>query len=169
MKKVSIAVMCLCLVLVSSGFAEAYSMSGRENKGERGDKQDKCYQEVMFILKNSDELGLSDQQKTDIMEQKYAMQKNQINKKAEIDLVAVDLKKELWKEDVDVNAVNALIDQKYQLKAQRQKDIIGTSVAIKNSLTAEQREKVKEMKQEMRRGRCGKMDMCNEKKVMGKK
>jgi Spy/CpxP family protein refolding chaperone len=168
MKKLSIVLLCLCFVLASSGMAEAYSRSDTGGKGRGYDQSQKCYGDIKLILRNADELGLTEAQEEDIKKQKYEIKKNEIEKQAEIDLVGVDIKKELWKEDVNVNSVNALIDKKYQLKAQRQKDLVGARVAIKNTLTAEQKEKLEAIRKDMKRDK-GEVGMRKDKHMMGKK
>jgi Spy/CpxP family protein refolding chaperone len=141
MKKISVLLVLLSLVFAMDVFA-----GGRAGDKKSGwDLDGKFYTMSGMIVKNAEELGLSEQQKEAVKEKKYALKKALVQSKAEIDLVCIDISKELWKDKIDVNAVNALVDKKYQLKADKTKAVIGAYGDLKNSLTAGQKETMKEL------------------------
>jgi len=153
MKARSIALVSLVLVLMFSftvPVAQAYDSGkakachGKSSKGL--DK--KFFSKAHFILKNKEELGLSDDQVKKIKALKIKTKKDLIRSKASIDLLAVDVKAELWTDVIDANAVNNLIDQKYELKKAKAKSLVGAYIALKNILTEEQKKGLK--------GLCGK-------------
>ncbi|NQV03860.1 MAG: hypothetical protein HQ532_00015, partial [Candidatus Omnitrophica bacterium] len=59
-------------------------------------------------------------------------------KKAEIDLIAIDIKAALWEDTIDLGSVNTLIDRKYELKKQKTKALVAAYAALKGMLTKEQ-------------------------------
>ena len=139
MKKISVLLVVLSLVFTMDVFA-----GGKSGDKKGGwDLDGKFYTMSGMIVKNAEELGLSEQQKEAVKEKKYALKKALVQSKAEIDLVCIDISKELWKDKIDVNAVNALVDKKYQLKADKTKAVIGAYGDLKNSLTVEQKETMK--------------------------
>lgn len=141
MKKLSIFVVVLSLVLASSAFA------GGKYGGKKGapDLDEKFYMMSGMIVKNASELGMSEEQKDAVMEKKYALKKDLVRRNAEIELVCIDLSRELWKESVDADVVNALVDKKYQLKADKTKAVVNAYAGLKNSLTEEQKETMKSL------------------------
>ena len=139
MKKISVLLVVLSLVFTMDVFA-----GGKSGDKKGGwDLDGKFYTMSGMIVKNAEELGLSEQQKEAVKEKKYALKKALVQSKAEIDLVCIDISKELWKDKIDVSAVNALVDKKYQLKADKTKAVIGAYGDLKNSLTVEQKETMK--------------------------
>jgi Spy/CpxP family protein refolding chaperone len=98
-----------------------------------------------FILANASDLGLSDDQMDKIMALKYGFKKSVIKNDADIESLVLDIKEELRKAEVDVAAVNTLIDKKYAAKAQRAKEIVSSCVSLKKVLTKEQMGKLKDL------------------------
>ncbi|MFH1798489.1 MAG: hypothetical protein ABH844_04005 [Candidatus Omnitrophota bacterium] len=98
-----------------------------------------------LLLSKQEELGLTDEQAQQIKDLKIKMEKDSITKQAEIDLVDVDIKAEFWKDDIDVDAVNTLIDSKYELKKEKEKSTIIACVVLKSMLTEEQIQKMKQL------------------------
>ena len=157
MKKLLVVLLCLCLVAATAVFAEAYSKPTHDTRGMCGGRggewgfPGKSHSNAGLIMKNAEELGLSAEQKEIIEKGKYDMKRNMIKTKAEIDLISLDISNELGKEDVNADAVKALIDKKYQLKAQKEKDLLGWYVQLNNTLTPEQKEKLKTLRKDMKR------------------
>ena len=167
MRKISVVLLCLCFVLASSGLAEA--RSGRHRKGYGQGLYHKCYRDTKVILRNADELGLTDAQREAVRDHKYEMKRDKIRSKADIKLVSVDIAEQLRKEEVDMDAVNALIDQKYQLKAERQKDLVASRTAVTDVLNAEQKTRLKELRRETKGARYEKRSGREDKYMAGKK
>jgi len=109
------------------------------------DKDNIFFYKAHFVMENAAELGLSNEQIEKIKTLKYGIEKNSIKKDADIMILALDIKEALGKDETDINAVNALIDQKYALKAQKAKEEMDACVSLKKILTPEQLKKMKEM------------------------
>ena len=141
-KTVLAALLVLALVL-SVTVLDAYAYGDKGAKGHRKGLAEKFFFKVHMILKNRDELGLSDKQAKDIKDLKIKTKKDLIRKKAEIDILALDIKAAMWGKEIDTNAVNKLIDAKYDLKKAKAKSLVGAYAAVKGILTDGQKAKLK--------------------------
>jgi len=121
-----------------------------------------------FIMENSDELGITEEQAGKIKALKYGAKKNKIKNDAEVELLVLDIKQALEKETIDLNATNALVDKKYSLKSQAAKDSIAACAELKKILTKDQQKKMKEIwvKEMKEKDKC--MLMQKRGKMMGK-
>ena len=95
------------------------------------------------MLKNEDELGLSDKQVAAIKELKFDTKRELVKRSAEIDLVKIDIKEKLYKDKVDVKGMDPLIDKKYELKKEKAKYLVKQYAALKGILTDKQLEEMK--------------------------
>ncbi len=132
----------LVAVLLLSG---TMSFADGNSKGKHGDKswfESKILKKAGFALKNKDELGLTDEQYKKIKKIKYATKKEIIKSNAEVDLLVVDIKMQLWEEKINVPAIDKLIDQKYEIKKAKAKKLVQAYADLKSSLTEEQTEKL---------------------------
>lgn len=146
MKGKTIIVASLILVLIASYLLPvAYAYDSKKTKGYHCGLKDKLFRKAHFILKNQEELGLSDEQVKKIKNLKLEAKKDLIKKKAEIDVIAVDIKAKMWEDAVDTEAVNKLIDQKYELKKAKTKSLMEAYAALKSILTEEQKKKLKDL------------------------
>ena len=68
-----------------------------------------------------------------------------IRKKAEIDVISVDIRSKLWDETIDVSGINKLVDQKYDLKKEKTKSLIAAYAELKKILSEEQKGILKEL------------------------
>ena len=98
-----------------------------------------------FILENAEGLALSEKQQEDIKKLKMDTKKNLIRQDAEIEVLKIDIQQKLYEPVIDTNAVNQLIDQKYELKKAKAKSAVEAISKLKQSLSDEQSQKVKEM------------------------
>jgi len=143
MNKKSIIAVALCTALALNLVAfDAFAGHGKE-KGHHFNLEDKFSKKAYFILKNKEELGLSDKQVEQIKGLKIKTKKNLISKKAELEILGLDVKSAMWTDPLDVNTVNKLIDKKYDLKKDKAKSLVGAYAALKGLLTEEQKEKMK--------------------------
>ena len=104
---------------------------------------EKIFYKAKFMLKSQDELELSDRQIDKIKKLKVAAKKELIMKKAEIDLIKVDIKAKLYGDKVDVPGINKLIDEKYKLKSAKAKYLVKTYAGLKDVLTKKQMKEFK--------------------------
>jgi hypothetical protein len=137
MKKLSVLLIVFSLIFTASTFAG----------GKKGgwDLDQKFYKMSGMIVKNAEQLGMSEEQSETVRDNKYELKKHLIRTSAEIDLVCADISKELWKDKINVDEVNSLIDKKYQLKAGKMKAIVDAYGNLKNSLTEEQKAMLKDL------------------------
>ncbi len=104
---------------------------------------EKIFHKAKFMLKNEDELELSDKQVDKIKEIKFATKRELVKRSAEIDLVKIDIKEKLYKDKVDVAGIDPLIDKKYELKKEKAKYLVKQYAALKGVLTDKQLDEMK--------------------------
>lgn len=155
---ICIAICCVLAVVASSAFANECGMGkcnlmGGHGKMSEGKEIDEIFfHKAVSVLENASELGLSTEQVETVKALKYSVKKSLIKQNADIETIAVDIKEALGKDTIDANAVNKLIDQKYALKANKAKEAAGAYVKLKQTLTADQLKKLKELHQKGKRG-----------------
>ncbi len=113
------------------------------DKGREGNLSCKVFKKAHFLKENQAEIGLSDEQVDQIIDIKFALKKDLVMKKAEIEVVKLDIKRSVYERTVDVEAVNDLIDQKYAIKSEKSKATVQALADIKNILTDDQYEAMK--------------------------
>ena len=119
----------------------------KQSKGGYAEGKDKVQMKAIKLLKFKDELGLSDDQVEKIKELRLKAKKESVKQAAEIEIIALDIKAMLGKDPIDTTAINALIDQKYELKKAKAKSSIAALADLKSVLTAAQMDKLKELYQ----------------------
>jgi len=106
-------------------------------------------------MANSSELGLTDQQVTAIKALNSATKKSIIEHKAKIDVLKIDIKDLMYERTVNLETINPLIDQKYELKKAKTKTVVAAIGSLKNILTDEQYAEMKKMwKEKAKSGNC---------------
>jgi len=133
-KRLIVIALLVCFTFLTT---QVYAEHGK-TKGGHGDMEGKFYKQAMLIITNQEELGISDAEVKTIKDLKIATKKDLIAKKAEIDLIAIDIKAALWEDTIDLGSVNTLIDRKYELKKQKTKALVAAYAALKGMLTKEQ-------------------------------
>jgi len=145
-------VMCL-------GFGASVAFADTPGRGHEGmreeykpqDLESKFFYKAHKLLKHEEELGLSDKQIERIKDLKLTTKKDLIQKEAEIELLALDIKAQLYEEKVNLRAVKDLIDKKYELKKAKAKTLVEAYVTLKDVLNKVQKEKLKELYKERKR------------------
>ena len=146
MKAKYVGVTLLVIFLVFGSVASGVYAFDHGKKGKSHfSLEDKFSKKAKLIFSNQDELGLSDAQVKKVKELKLETKKNLIKTKAEIDIIALDIKAEMWTDSIDMDSVNKLIDKKYDLKKGKTKSLVAAYAALKDILTKEQKEKMKEL------------------------
>ena len=125
MKKIGLGLMLAGLLsLGSAGFASAECpMGGKDctmGRGQcganRGGGESGCpiagklMKKAGFLLKNADEIGLSDDQVEKIKTIKDMAKRDEIHGKADMEIFMMDLMEKLGEDKVDVEGINALLD-----------------------------------------------------------
>lgn len=149
-RRLIVLMLAVCFVLSASyAYSEDHGMmKGKMKGGMKGSQEDMGDQfcdKAMMILKNREELGLSEEQIKKVKDLKMSVKKDLIRKKADIEIIALDIKSAMWGDVIDVNAVNALIDRKYDLKKEKAKSLVAAHAALKTVLTEEQKKKLKDI------------------------
>ena len=146
MKVKSAVVIFLVSVLASGASAVgAYAFDHDKTKKHSLSLEDKFYHKAKLIMSNKEQLGLSEEQANKVEELKMKTKKDLIRKNAELEILALDIKTEMQKDPTDINAVNALVDKKYDLKKEKAKSLVEACAVLKTILTKEQKEKMKEL------------------------
>ncbi|MFH1877547.1 MAG: Spy/CpxP family protein refolding chaperone [Candidatus Omnitrophota bacterium] len=146
MMKKGLWVIALALVMaVSPVVSNAFAYGGGHPGGPKDDLAGKLMMKCGFLMKSQEEIGLSDEQIRKIKDIKMRVKKDLISKKAAIELLAVDIKSMLWEDKIDTKAIDKLIDQKYDIKKEKAKNLVAAYAELKSVLTDEQRAKAKKL------------------------
>lgn len=160
MKRIFIfLVFALCVTAAVSSYAFAKcgsmdkccNMNMQDKMWSKMDLDDKFFCKAHFFLSNAADLGLTDEQIEKIKTLKYSTKKILIKNKADIEILALDIEEGLRKDEIDVSAVNSLIDKKFTLKAQTAKELVEAFANLKKILTKDQ---IKKMKDIWSKGMC---------------
>ena len=150
-KKYIVAVFAVLFFLASATFAFADG-----NKGKMGHEKsldEKILFKAKMMIMNQEELALTDDQVKQIKDLKTAVKKEKIKREAEIDLLAVDIKAHLYEDKINVEAVDKLIDKKYDLKKEKAKFFVGEYAKLNGMLTEAQAKEMKSMCKKMMGGK----------------
>ena len=128
-------------ILTPYGYADHCPMM--KGGGQKDGLEEKFCHKAHFILENEEDLGLSDEQIGKIKDLKLETRKDLIKKDAEIETLALDIKAKLSEDVIDTKSAGELIDRKYELKKEKAKAIVEAIASLKNTLTEEQRKKLK--------------------------
>lgn len=141
----------LIAVFAFSGAAIVYAEKddmGKMDKMGMMDKMNmdnKILKKAYFFLKNSEELGISDEQMVKIKVLKVGIEKELIQQNVDIEILDIDIQTAISMDNIDADAVNKLIGKKYDLKKAKAQYLVTKYVELKNILTAEQKTKLKDL------------------------
>ncbi len=158
MKKYLILAMTLVLTLglmQSVSFADKGYRHGQKVYQKKSMKE-KFFKKVLMIYLYEDELKVNDKQLDQIKELKVALKKDLIQKKADIDVIKVDIRPLLYEDEIDVDAVNKLIDQKHEIKKAKSKKVVESFAKLKKILTKEQMDKLRKIFRDQKKMRMTK-------------
>lgn len=144
-----LSVLFLFLFAASVVVPSAYAKGGHKHSLEH-----KFNMKVKFILLHQDELNMSDEQVEVIKKIKMDLKKSMIRQKAEIEGIMVDFYSALHQDPIDIEAINALIDQKYEVKKIKMRGIVEAITNIKGNMSSEQRAQFKDMWMDYKKKRC---------------
>ncbi|NQT90729.1 MAG: Spy/CpxP family protein refolding chaperone [Candidatus Omnitrophica bacterium] len=156
MKGRAVAVAFLALVLSLSLMVPAYADHGKDSKGQCKGMGDKISYKAGIMLKNKEELGLSDKQVAQIKDLKHQAKRDAIMQKAEIDVLGLDIKAKLHEDPIDTDAVNKLVDKKYDLKKAKTKAMIADCAKLQSILTDKQKADLKALWKKCKKSDGGK-------------
>ncbi len=144
-RKFAVITSLILVLMIMLSVSAVLAYESEKKKGRGHGYKDKFAHKAYLILKNQDELGLSDDQVDKVKDLMIKTEKDLIMKKAEIETLGLDIKAKMWEDTIDTDAVNALIDQKYELKKAKAKYLVGARAALKNLLTADQSKTLKSL------------------------
>jgi Spy/CpxP family protein refolding chaperone len=127
------------------GMGKAGMMYGHKQESSQEESGGMFFHQARFILMQKDEIGLTEEQVEKVKTLQYNVEKNLIKEKADLELLVLDIREELRKDDINLNAVRGLIDKKYAAKAQKAKEDVEAYVNLKNILSKDQQKKLQEM------------------------
>lgn len=103
----------------------------------------KFMEKAHFFMSNKEEVGLSDDQVAKIKELKLAVKKIHVRQEADMKLMFLDLDAKMSEPKVDVEGINAMIDQGSAGMSASTKEVIQAYADLKSVPTQEQMEKLK--------------------------
>ena len=144
MKKKSLIVCMSALFLAMTiSLSNAYAHHGRYESAHGGDGLDNMFfMKAHFIKENHAELEIPEDKLETIKNLELETKKMLIKQDAEIETVCLDIMSKLHDYPVDVDAVNKLVDQKYELKKAEAKSLVDAIYKLKGSLTKDQYDKM---------------------------
>ncbi|MBI4970276.1 MAG: hypothetical protein HZC17_00335 [Candidatus Omnitrophica bacterium] len=122
-----------------------YGSKHRGGGGQEGNLEKIFFMKSHFILENSTALGLADDKVEAVKTLMLDTKKSLIKQSADIEVTCIDIKSKLHEYPVDVNAVNKLIDQKYEFAKAKTKTLVEAIAKVKSTLTKEQYDKLREI------------------------
>jgi len=154
-RKSIIAALTLALIL---GLMQSVSYADRKYKDGHREYQHKSmeakfFKAVKLMYVYQDKLKLTDEQLDQIKDLKVALKKDLIRKKAEIKVIKVEIRSMMYEKEIDLDAINKLIDQKYELKKAKSKMVVESCANLKKILTGEQMDKFKEIVLDLKKER----------------
>lgn len=156
--KTKIIAAVLILFVAFSGIS--YADAGNKCKS-CGDKKefsmkDKFFEKIKFVHKNQEALEITDDQLAKIKDLKIKTKKELIRKHADIEVIKIDIISFLYQEKINVDAINKLIDKKYDIKKEKAKLLVSSLADLKGILTKDQCAKLKQCY----KNKCGKCGKC---------
>ena len=147
----------MLVVMALTVFCTA-ALAGGHRDGGPGGKPDfaqKVIGKAHMMMVYADEIGLSEEQVGKIKDIKIKLKKDMIMKGAEIDVLKVDIMAALYADKIDKDAVDAMIDKKYELKKAKAKELVGACINLQSVLTEEQMGKMKALCTQQKKQKCG--------------
>ena len=114
------------------------------HEGFSGGRMDeKFFHKMYFILQHEEELALTEKQTEAIQNLAHEVKKNAIKQGAEIEVLELGIAHELHGDSANLEVINKLVDQKYELKKSKEKGLAEAIVKLKQNLSEEQYKKMK--------------------------
>lgn len=116
-----------------------------DSRGKGGGLDDTFFGKAKFFMSHKDELGLSDTQVKSIKDIKLDVKKALVRAEADIEILGMDMEGLLHQEAIDVEAVNKILDQKFEIKKAKAKNLVASLAKLKGILSKEQMDKAKDI------------------------
>ncbi len=154
-KKYLIACTGVLFLVLTMSLSKAYANHGHHESGFGDGLDGMFFMKAHAILENHDELGLSEDAVKAIKSLKLETKKALIRQDAEIEVVDLDIKTKLHDYPVEVEAVDKLVDQKYELKKAKAKNLVEALAKLKGALTKDQYDKLHKLWESREKGEHG--------------
>lgn len=141
-------------------FAPSANANHHASKGKQDHKKFEMilFKKIHASFIHQDTLQLSEEKIQQVHDLKFSTKKQLITEQAKIDVIKLDIKSKLYDKTINVEAVNSLIDQKYELKKAKAKLLVAAFATLKNILGEE---KWKEMKRLNRKNKKAGYSRCS--------
>ena len=149
--------------LLTFGAADAYAKWEHGSKGKKQDLEHKFYKKAYMCLENADALGLSDDQIEELKNLKHGTKKDVIQKNADIEILGLDARHLLYQDEVDLDALNSIIDQKYDVKKAKAKVLVKAIAELKGLLSENQMDSLKAIYKGAKKNYCAKCALKSKK------
>ena len=126
-------------------YPQGQSMCSKCAEKAKTCKVTKLKNKAKILWENKEELGLKEDQLDKIKDIKHAAIKGLIQRKADLDIVMVDLNSAKHADAMDVQAVNTLLDAKYDVKKETAKAYVKAVSDIQQVLSKDQHSQWKEL------------------------
>ena len=115
-------------------------------RADYGDNLGQMFFKKAHLIKESrEELGLPEDKAEAVKNLELETKKTLIKQDAGIEVVSLDIMAKLHDYPVDVEAVNKLMDQKYELKKAEARSLVEAIAKLKGTLTKDQYEKLRKL------------------------
>ncbi len=105
----------------------------------------KFMQKASFFLENKDGIGLTDDQEMKIKQLKMGVKKKYIQQTADMEIFMLEITDKMSQPKVDVEGLNALVDEGTAKMAASTKEVIASYAELKGVLSEDQMAKAKEI------------------------
>lgn len=136
-------------LLVAMAFlttAVAFANHGGYSKDSKADLEQKVCYKAGLIKMYGEKAGLTEEQVQQAKDLKYKTKKQVIEMDAKIESLKLDIWQEMYKDSADQAKIDALIDQKYDVKRAKAKVLVSAYLTLKNIPTKEQWDMIKSEK-----------------------
>ncbi len=147
----------------------AYADYGGDKTKRAGGLEQKFSMMAHCIVSQGEELGLSEEKTAAVKNLKLETKKQLIQQNAQIEIVALDLKAKLHEKPVNVQAVNALVEQSYDLQKAKDKALVEAIAKLDGMLTKDQTEKLHKLWKTCAKGADSRCGSCESKGMCGRK
>lgn len=106
---------------------------------------EKFMQKASFFLEHKDEIGITDEQEMRIKALKMGVKKKYIQQTADMEIFMLEITDKMSQPKVDVEGLNALVDEGSAKMAASTKEVIASYAELKGVLSEDQMAKVKEI------------------------
>lgn len=142
MKKI-LAGMVLSFLLLQTGLSsQAFANHGGGACGQCQMKQceltEKFFAKAHGLWMNQETFELTREQVVAIKSLKMETKKQMIRDNADMEVLAIDIKAGLWGDAVDVNNVNSLVEQTFEIKKRMVKNLVAAEAKLRDLLKPEQ-------------------------------